>query len=169
MRSKSAICIVIFAVCFAIQLFGREKPVVETQFFSLETELSDPVIQEIFEKVTAAIDGKIFMLDDNSNIVEQALKGKVGSISKWPARKFTKFLDAKAVKPEDMVLVVTVNHSDGDGIYHALVRGCVYEYGKRRYVTRSAYEFRNSVTGKPDDVKLMENKIMHWLKGYAFK
>lgn len=169
MRSKSAICIAIFAIYFAIQLFGQEKPVVETQFFSLETELSDPVIQEMFEKVTAAIDGKFFVLDDSSNIVEQALEEEARIISKWPAKKFTKFLDVKAVKPADMVLVVTVNQSDGDGIYQALVRGCVYEYGKRRYVTRSAYEFRDSVTGKPDDIRLMEHKIMHWLKGYAFK
>ena len=40
MRLKSAICLALFLALFAMTLCGQEKRVLETQFFSLETELS---------------------------------------------------------------------------------------------------------------------------------
>jgi len=166
MRFGIVAVLISFFLCIT-NLFGQDI-IVKTQFYELETEAENSIIQNMLASVSAKVEGKMLGLT-GPGIVDEITQKNAHLVQITQPIQLKKLTSNKELGPKDAVFSVKISGPDKSGSYTALMRFYYLEYGKKRYATRSTHIFTGKNIEKPADLAEIEKTIIEAVYRYPFK
>lgn len=166
MRFVTIAVLISFLLCLT-NLSGQDI-ITKTQFYELEAETENSVIQNMLASVSAKVEGKILGLT-GPGIVDEITQKNAHLVQITLPIKLIKLTSSKELSPKDAVFNIKIIGPDKSGTYAALMRFYYYEYGKKRYATRSTHKFIDKNIGNPADLEAIKEYITNTFYSYPFK
>ncbi|MBU1105056.1 MAG: hypothetical protein KKB51_00205 [Candidatus Riflebacteria bacterium] len=169
MRFGTIAVLISFLLCLT-NLSGQDI-ITKTQFYELEAETENSVIQNMLASVSAKVEGKILGLTGPGTVDEITQKNAhlVQIILPIKLIKLIKLTSSKELSPKAAVFNIKIIGPDKSGTYAALMRFYYYEYEKKRYATRSTHKFTGKKIENPVDLEAIEKYITNAVYRYPFK